>query len=68
MGVLACTLVSLVVCLESLHGQKSTAPVPRAIMAPGTHEDLVIFHHLVRFALVGPPTRSLVMLTSPDYN
>ena len=43
MGVLAWTLVSLVVCLESLHGQRPTAPVPRTIMAPGTHEDLVIF-------------------------
>ena len=46
MGVLAWTLVSLVVCLESLRGQRSTAPVPRAIMAPGMHGDLVIFKPL----------------------
>ena len=48
MGVLAWTLVSLVVCLESLHGQRSTAPVPRAIPAPGMHEDLVIFEPISR--------------------
>ena len=45
MGVLGWTLVSLVICLESLHGQKSAAPAPGtwAIMNPGMHEEPVIF-------------------------
>ena len=43
MGVLAWTLVSLVICLESLHDKRYAAPAPQAIMAPSMHEDLVIF-------------------------
>ena len=35
MGVFAWLLVSLVVCLESLHGINSITLTPRAIMAPG---------------------------------
>ena len=62
MGVFAWTLVSLVVCLESLHGHRSVVLAPQAIVAPGMHEDLVIFKPL-RLNLVCPPTRSLVMLT-----
>ena len=39
MGVFAWTLVSLVVYLESLHGQSSIALAAQALVAPGTHED-----------------------------
>ena len=42
MGVFAWILVSLVACLESLHGQSSITPAPQAIVAPGTYEDPVI--------------------------
>ena len=43
MGVFAWTLVSVVVCLESLHGQCSIALALEAIVVPGMHEYLVIF-------------------------
>ena len=43
MGMFTWLLVSLVVCLESLHGQSSVTLAPRAIMAPVMYEDLVIF-------------------------
>ena len=46
MGVLARTLVSLVVCLESLHGQSSITLPPHAIVVPGMCEDPVIFEPL----------------------
>ena len=46
MDVFVWLLVSLVGCLESLHGQSSVALTPQAIMVPGKHEDPVIFEPL----------------------
>ena len=43
MDVFAWSLVSLVVFLESLHGESSIALTLQTIMAPGMHEDPVIF-------------------------
>ena len=40
------TLASLVVCLESLHVQGPIVLAPGAIVAPGMHEDIVIFEPL----------------------
>ena len=45
-GMFAQILVSLVVCLESLHGQSSIILAPQAIVVPDMHEDLVIFEPL----------------------
>ena len=46
MGVFAWTLLTLLVCLESLHGQSPIVLAPQAIVAPGMHEDLVTFKPL----------------------
>ena len=46
MGVFSWLLVSLVVWLESLHGQNSITLAPQAIVAPGVGEDPVIFKPL----------------------
>ena len=64
-GVFTQLLVSLVVCLESLNRQSSTTLTPQAVMALHMHEAPVIFDLLFRFVLVGPNTRSLVMLILP---
>ena len=47
-GVIACLLVSLVVYLESLNGQNSVTFAPQPIIAPGMHEDSVIFKPLIQ--------------------
>ena len=46
MSVFARSLVSLVVCLESLYGQSSIIFIPQTIGAPGMHEDPVLFKPL----------------------
>ena len=48
MGVFAWTLVSLVACSKSLHGQSSVTHDPQTTVASGTHEDLVIFKLLTQ--------------------
>ena len=60
MSVYTWTLVSLVVCLESLHGQSSIALAPQAIVAPSMHEDQVIFKPLGQIQL----SRSTYKVTS----
>ena len=65
MGVIAWLLVSLVVYLESLHGQSSIAFSPQAIMAPGWVRSWLYLNLSVRFNLAGPHIKSLVMLTLP---
>ena len=61
-GVFTWTLVSLVVCLESLYRQSSFPPVPQAIVAPGMQKTQLCLNLLGRLNLVGPPARSLVMV------
>ena len=46
MGMFAMIMVSLVVCLESLHEQSSNTLVLPDIVAPGMCKDLVIFEPL----------------------
>ena len=46
MGVIAWLLMSLVDYLESLHGQSSITVAHQAVVAPGIHEDPVIFKPL----------------------
>ena len=65
MGMFAWTLMSLIAYLESLLGQGSTILAPQAILTPGMHETQSFSNLLVRFNLVGLPTRSLVMLILP---
>ena len=62
MWVFAWTLVTLVVCLESLNGQRSDALAPEAIVAPGMYEDPVTFEHLSQIQL----SRSLVIFIKLD--
>ena len=45
-GVITWLLVSLVVCLESLHGQSCITFAPQAIVTPGMCEVPVIFEPL----------------------
>ena len=60
MGVITWLLVSLVVYLESLHGQSSITFAPQAIIAPGMHEDAIIFEPLSQIWL----SRSTYKVTS----
>ena len=60
MGMFACLLVPMVVYLESLHVQSSITLAPQAIMAPGMHEDPVIFEPLSQIW----PSRSTYKFTS----
>ena len=46
MGVFTWLLVSLVACLESLHGQSSVALSPQATVGPSMHEDPAQFEPL----------------------
>ena len=50
-GVFVWSLVSLLVCLESLHGQSSITLASQAIVAPGMHEDPVMFEPLSQIHL-----------------
>ena len=60
MAVFTWLLMSLLVCLESLHGQSSITLTPQAIVAPGMHEDAAIFEPLSQIQL----SRSMYKVTS----
>ena len=60
MGVFTWLLVSLVVCLKSLHGQSSVTITPQTVMAPCMHEAQVIFELLSQIQL----SRSMYKVTS----